>query len=583
MKKALFSLIAFLLGISQSGLIAQTTRAIHLEGNWGTNYTNLSQPATPVFPAYYIKWLHDTNVEWVGLSVAMNLENSMDSTVQLVYNGVEIQTYSDVVLAQIIQKLKSENFKVYVTLAFEMGEAEVASKPVARWQLGDPYATEDDPSILPANWPWSVNHPNHQSFVNSFFRTYTACAKHVAQICQQNGVSLFSVGTETERLFRTRSGEDWPNNFKTELKAMVDTVRTVFSGKLTYGMHSEAAVDTLYLGQGSNHLWEDLGLDVVGLSAYFQLESTAPNALLSQSRLDDDWRAVFNNYLKPLKARNPNKPLLFVECGYVNDINAPFAPDNNEFQPKTFTDSNSNGKDDGDETQERIYRAFFKVLNENQCLLDGAFLWGNTVADLLQTVDMNQQVRFGFHEKSAQTVVSEYYHQDQISVSGNQSACGGATELYPLTLSSQISYLGCYLEPSNAGMITKIGSNLSVDWASGYSGSAKIHLMYTNRCSRRDTSAVYTVSVTQCTTALPTNNASVVRVYPNPSAGTVCVDLGTLDNATIELLTPSGQIIAKKTNLESSKNTQIQIPQKGLYLLKIKSESGVITKSIIVK
>ena len=32
---------------------------------------------------------------------------------------------------------------------------------------------------------------------------------------------MFSLGTETDRLFRTRSGGYWPNDFLQELRAMV--------------------------------------------------------------------------------------------------------------------------------------------------------------------------------------------------------------------------------------------------------------------------------------------------------------------------------------------------------------------------
>ena len=48
-------------------------------------------------------------------------------------------------------------------------------------------------------------------------------------------------------------------------------VRHSYSGPLTYDMHKDALTFPDFLGPGSDHLWEDLGLDVVGISAWFGL------------------------------------------------------------------------------------------------------------------------------------------------------------------------------------------------------------------------------------------------------------------------------------------------------------------------
>ena len=51
---------------------------------------------------------------------------------------------------------------------------------------------------------------------------------HVARIAQEEGVRLYSLGTETNNLFRTRSGGDWPNHYGAQLKDMVRRVRAVY-------------------------------------------------------------------------------------------------------------------------------------------------------------------------------------------------------------------------------------------------------------------------------------------------------------------------------------------------------------------
>ncbi len=96
---------------------------------------------------------------------------------------------------------------------------------------------------------------------------------------------MASLGTETDRLFRTRSGGDyWVNDFDHELRTLVRRVRSVYRGLLTYDMHYSAITDD-WFEPGSRYLWEDLDLDVVGVSAWFPLTDTPPEAVMSVGRL----------------------------------------------------------------------------------------------------------------------------------------------------------------------------------------------------------------------------------------------------------------------------------------------------------
>ena len=65
-------------------------RAVHMGGNWGTNKDTVHD-----LPAEYFEYLRDLNVNWVGISVALHLEGSMDSTVELKYSDVSIPTFRD--------------------------------------------------------------------------------------------------------------------------------------------------------------------------------------------------------------------------------------------------------------------------------------------------------------------------------------------------------------------------------------------------------------------------------------------------------------------------------------------------------
>ena len=134
-------------------------RAVHAGGNWGNNRQTVEawegEVSEPLVPPDYVAFLQDLRVNWVGLSVALHYEDSMDSTIERVYSTeIRIPTFSDRALRQYIREFKEYGFDVYLTLAFESFEAETAQRPVNRGQLGRPAVPDYGPTIRPENWPW---------------------------------------------------------------------------------------------------------------------------------------------------------------------------------------------------------------------------------------------------------------------------------------------------------------------------------------------------------------------------------------------------------------------------------------------
>jgi hypothetical protein len=364
-------------------------RAIHMGGMWGLNKRN--GIGFDELPDEYFEWLRDINVNWVGVTISLHVDHSMDSTVECKYTdketdpetGVEIPTIPDGILRALIRKFKNHGFNVYLTLSFDILDAESdPNYPFARHQLGKPILTEDDSNISSDYWPWAIGHPNHASFVSEFWETYTEQAVHFATIAQDEGVSLYSLGTETECLFRTRSddGTDWPNNFRTQLESMVSAVRNVYKGELTYDMHSAFWENGDFYKIGSEHLWEDLGLDVIGISAYFKLCEEEPTDVTELHILEDSWKTIFEDWIMPLKKNNPDRKIIFLEFGYVDTIKSPITIADGSFEPREFIDNNNNERDDGEETQNNIYRALFNKIDANPGVVEGAFLWGNDMS-----------------------------------------------------------------------------------------------------------------------------------------------------------------------------------------------------------
>ena len=375
---------------AQSGLPAFPLRAIHLGGNWGTNELivpdwHRAGGEGPLVPEDYLAWLGRLHVNWVGISVALTYDDSMDSSVERNRGHAvgEDASFSDAALRQMIRDFKGRGVDVYLTLAFQTHEAENAARPVHRWQLGDPGGADGGPccdsGIRPEFWPWRPDHPDHARFVAEFWQTYTREAVHVATIAEEEGVRLFSLGTETDRLFRTRSGGGYfVNDFGAELRSMVDRVRAAYSGLLTYDMHYAVFLDPDFFGAGSDYLWSDLDLDMVGVSAWFPVAESRPATVTDVRSLSVEYERIFRDYLVPLSRRNPTRPVVFLEYGAVDLVQAPAAPaDGAGSPPFVFTDANGNGLDDGRETQANMYQALLDIMSAHPGVLNGVFWWGN--------------------------------------------------------------------------------------------------------------------------------------------------------------------------------------------------------------
>lgn len=411
------------------GIFNFPMRAIAVSGYWGTN-REVVQPwedggrQGPVLPAEFIDWLRGMHVNWVLISVALHYEDSMDSSVSRETDrSRNVPTWRDESLRQVIREFREHGFNVYMTLAFEAHEAETSARPLHRGQLGDPAPPHTggvppgDWGVLikPENWPWRTDHPDHQRFTAEFWETYSEQAEHFASIAEDAGVALFSLGTETDALFRTRPDPGYMiNDFGDELRSMVDRVRAVYSGRLTYNMHYSTVMYADHYGRGSGagHLWEDLDLDVVGISGWFPLTESAPTTVLSVPELQASYEAIFQDYLAPLAGRNPGRAIVFTEYGSMDVVEAPADPSSGERQSKlkTLVDRNRNGLDDGEETQANIFEAFFETSARYPGLVNGAFFWDNWIATDAMWADYWLDRRsFAVRGKLAEAVVRAAY------------------------------------------------------------------------------------------------------------------------------------------------------------------------------
>ncbi|MDE0242710.1 MAG: hypothetical protein OXQ84_21345 [bacterium] len=423
-------------------------RAIRAAGNYATNKETVedweaSGRSMPLVPLDYIEWLKSLHVNQVGLSIGLRVEDSLDSTVERSYSGQHDITFSDDAIRQFIREFKEHGIDIYLTLAFETdADYETAERSVFRWQLGDPGdATTGVPSygnIMPQNWPWRPDHPDHARFVAEFWQTFTNHAVHFAQIAQEEGVRIFSLGTETDNLFRTRSdppGGYWTNHFASELRSMVRAVREVYSGFVTYDMHYSALTANEHYGTGSNSLWEDLDLDIVGVSAYFEVADAVPTEAISVADFEKRYQEIFREHLLPLAERNPGRPIVFLEYGVDDTLEGPLGPGGTENPPFEYQDANGNGLDDGREMQANMYQALINTMQRFPGLVEGVLWTENWIAsDQKWAEHWGQRRGYSIRNKPSEDVVRAAYeswaewltggHWMQVSDDGSVDAAG---------------------------------------------------------------------------------------------------------------------------------------------------------------
>lgn len=382
-------------------------RSIHAGGNWGEN----KDRGIAEQPEDYYKLLNRLSVNWAGISVALHVDNSMDSTVERdTSDGHLVPTLTDDNLRNMIRGFTSRGINVLLSLAFETQEASQSQFPFQRWQLGDTFAHNNDPNIQAENWPWNPGHPNHATFVDEFWTTYIEQAAHFARIAEEENVVMFSIGAETDRLFRTRVGGMFPNEFKNYIQSMVDSVRTNYSGSVTYEQHWSALTETDVFGESTSFIWDDVGLDVIGISAYFQLADAEPGRVMTTGEFETKWNTIFDLYLTPLQTNNPGKSIYFLEFGYVDAVNSAFNAAADEFTPYMFIDNNNNSLDDGQEQQKNIIESFYTVNAENDNIVKGTFLWDFQIAsDFNWTQGFGNMRTFSIRNKPAEELVANHY------------------------------------------------------------------------------------------------------------------------------------------------------------------------------
>lgn len=346
---------------------------------------------------FQLNSLRELNAGWIGITASMFVSSISDPIVRLRYRPAgqttnDYATFDDADLLAFIQLAKQQGVKVYLTLALDAVDGpksililpsdprcNTADAPIDRWHMGRP----DQPPtnifnswcLSAAHYWWAPSHPEHTTKRAAFWRSYTDIAVKYARMSQQAGVDLYSLGTETEYLFRARSTPNTGNDFGVELRQMMTEVRAAYSGRVTYDQHISVHTRPQNFGGAgwAPFLAQDLGFDAIGLSAYIDSFAQPPTSLLSVATFEQQfWTPVFEA-LKPLKAANPTRPIIFTEFGVVASLGSPYNQAYDIGTPVTGRDAQ--GNTDGMRQQARMYESFFNVNERYSRLVTGVFFW----------------------------------------------------------------------------------------------------------------------------------------------------------------------------------------------------------------
>ena len=97
-----------------------------------------------------------------------------------------------------------------------------------------------------------------------------------------------------------------------------------------------------------------------------------------------------------------------------------------------------------------------------------------------------------------------------------------------------------------------------------------------------DCEATDTIVVSECT-GIHENELSGVSIYPNPNNGQFVIDLQNADNAQIEVLTISGQVIYSKQTNDMHNVIDLSNFDKGIYFVHIRGNKLSGVKKVIIE
>ncbi len=193
-------------------------------------------------------------------------------------------------------------------------------------------------------WRSDINMSTEKEW-DQWFEDYSQYMLDYATLAETLNIELFCIGTELHKTVLEQP-ERW--------HTLISKIRTIYSGKLTYGANWNQEVDDI-------PFWA--ALDFIGVQAYYPI---AKNENPELSELENGWEQHTSDL--EFLHKKYKKPILFTELGYKSTTDAGIKP----WEWNNL--SNSFHKKISKRTQALCYQAFFNTIWQKPWL-EGVHLW----------------------------------------------------------------------------------------------------------------------------------------------------------------------------------------------------------------
>jgi Ca2+-binding RTX toxin-like protein len=219
----------------------------------------------------------------------------------------------------------------------------------------------------------------------AFFASYKSEMVHMAEIAEQAGVTMLSIGNELGKLSGPQYRSYWVD--------LIDSVRAVFHGEITYAAATDEAINVSF--------WDKV--DVIGINAYPPLTTTTEPTVEEMvdawnSMSTDDYWAKAMNHMSPVDffhslALQYDKQVFFTETGYRS-------VDGTNIRPGGWAE----GTTQDVQEQYDAFNAFFQVWgSEGGSWFRGASIWN------WDTNNKYSPIGYSPQGKPAQELITEWY------------------------------------------------------------------------------------------------------------------------------------------------------------------------------
>lgn len=144
-------------------------------------------------------------------------------------------------------------------------------------------------------WRGNIDPPNR----DAWFGSYDTMLLHYGAIAQAHGVEDYCIGTELLKM----ANPSYNSTNTGHWQKMIEDVRKIYSGKLTYSANWWGELDTI-------EFWPQL--DYIGISAYYDLYHAQNSSVAEQMNSWDNWK---KGVIEPI-AQKFNKSVVFTEIGF---------------------------------------------------------------------------------------------------------------------------------------------------------------------------------------------------------------------------------------------------------------------------